>query len=248
MRRPRPAVVVAALLLGACGVDSAEPAASLTVFAAASLTNAFTELGEAFEAGHPTADIAFNFGASSTLREQILGGAAADVFASASQSNIDQVIAGGEATTSSVFTTNVLQIAVPDGNPADITALADFANADRLIGLCAEEVPCGQFGRRALTKAGVSPSIDTNASDVRALLTQIESGDLDAALVYATDVLAADDRVDGVTIPTSQNVQAEYAITQLTDSAEPELAAAFVEFMRSDPGQAVLARFGFGGP
>jgi molybdate transport system substrate-binding protein len=240
------AVVVLVLtpVLGACDDDSGS---DITVFAAASLTEAFTELGKAFEADHPDAHVTFNFAASSALREQILAGAPADVFASANQSNVDQVISGGAASTSEVFATNLLEIAVPDGNPAGIIGLADFAKADLLIGLCAEEVPCGQFGRQALQKAGVTPSIDTNAPDVRALLTQVESGDLDAGIVYVTDVQAAGDAIDAIEIPADQNVRADYPIAELTKSANAAGAAAFVEFVESDAGQAILANYGFGG-
>lgn len=247
-------LLAGALLVGACGDGPSSPPGdagtglrgSLTVFAAASLTDAFDELGGAFEADHPDVDITFNFGASSALREQILGGAPADVFASADQANIDQVLASGGADGSRVFATNLLQIAVPAGNPAGITGLASFADADLLIGLCAEQVPCGRLGRRALTNAGVRPSVDTNAPDVRALLTQLGSGDLDAGLVYVTDVLAAGDAVDGVEVPLADNVRADYLVAPLTNGDAPALAAAFIGFLASDEGQAILADHGFG--
>ena len=107
-------------------------------------------------------------------------------------------------------------------------------------------MPCGQFGRQALAKAGVRPAVDTNAPDVRALLTQVETGDLDAALVYRTDVLSTDGLVDGIDIPADQNVRADYPIAQLTGSAAPDLAATFVAFVQSAEGQAILADHGFG--
>jgi molybdate transport system substrate-binding protein len=192
--------------------------------------------------------VEFNFGASSALREQILAGAPADVFASANPSNMDRVVDGGLANDPEDFMTNVLELAVPAGNEAGVTGLDDFANADLLIGLCAEEVPCGEFGREALANAGVTPSIDTDEPDVRSLLTKIEAGDLDAGIVYATDVLAAGDTVEGVEIPAEANVVATYPIAALTDAANPDTADAFVEFVLSDEGQEILQSYGFDSP
>lgn len=264
-----PALVCAPLLLvAACGDDdgaastttaalteettttAAKPAVegSITVFAAASLTDAFEEVGTAFEAVNPGTTVEFNFAASSALREQILAGAPADVFASANTSNMDQAVAGDAATDPATFVENELQIAVPAGNPAGITGLADFANGDLLIGLCAEEVPCGQFGREALANAGVTPAIDTNEPDVRSLLTKVEAGELDAGIVYITDVLSAGDSVEGIDIPADVNVTATYPIAALTGAASSEAAAAFVAFVLSDEGQEILASYGFGAP
>jgi molybdate transport system substrate-binding protein len=141
--------------------------------------------------------------------------------------------------------TNLLEIAVPAGNEAGVTGLDDFANPDLLIGLCAEEVPCGEFGREALANAGVTPSIDTNEPDVRSLLTKVEAGDLDAGIVYVTDVMAAGDTVEGVEIPVDDNVIATYPIAALTDAANPDAADAFVEFVLSDEGQEILQSYGF---
>ena len=144
-----------------------------------------------------------------------------------------------------VFATNALQIAVPAGNEAGITGLADFADPDLLIGLCAAEAPCGQFGREALANAGVEASVDTNEADVRSLLTKIENGELDAGIVYRTDVQAAGDAVEGVDIPADQNVVAACPIASLDDAADRELAESFVEFVLSDAGQAILLSHGF---
>jgi molybdate transport system substrate-binding protein len=249
------------LLVTACGDDddgaaTTTPTAppeetlegSITVFAAASLTDAFEEVGTAFEAANPDTTIELNFAASSALREQILSGAPADVFASANTSNMDQVVDGGAAEGSEPFVQNQLQIAVPDGNPMGVTGLADFADADLLIGLCAEEVPCGEFGRETLANAGVTPSIDTNEPDVRSLLTKIEAGELDAGIVYITDVQSAGDAVDGIDIPAEDNVIATYPIAALTDAANRDVAEAFVEFVLSDEGQQILASHGFHAP
>jgi molybdate transport system substrate-binding protein len=232
---------------GATTTVTAEPAleGTITVFAAASLTDAFAAVGEAFDAANPGVTVEFNFAGSSALREQILAGAPADVFASANTSNMDQVVDAGSAADPAPFVENELQIAVPAGNGAGVTGLDDFAHPDLLIGLCAEEVPCGEFGREALATAGVTPSIDTNEPDVRSLLTKIEAGELDAGIVYRTDVLAAGDTVEGIDIPADQNVIATYPIAALTTSGNLEAADAFVAFVLSDEGQAILASYGF---
>jgi molybdate transport system substrate-binding protein len=255
-------VSVPALVFAACG-DSDDDASSttteaaadepalegdITVFAAASLTDAFTELGTTFESENPDVSVEFNFGASSALREQILAGAPADVFASANTSNMDQVVDDGAATDPEDFVTNQLQIAVPAGNDAGVAGLDDFASPDLLIGLCAEEVPCGEFGREALASAGVTPSVDTNEPDVRSLLTKVEAGDLDAGIVYVTDVLAAGDAVEGIDIPADENIIATYPIAALSDAANAEVADAFVAFVLSGEGQGILDSYGFDAP
>lgn len=239
---------VPVLLVAACGGDDDDDAADVTVFAAASLTDAFDEVGAAFEEANPGVNVEPNFGPSSGLREQIIEGAPADVFASANTSNMDQVVEAGAAESPEDFVTNRLEIAVPAGNEAGVDGLDDFADADLLVGLCAEEVPCGDFGREALANAGVTPEIDTNEADVRSLLTKIGSGDLDAGIVYVTDVLAAGDAVEGVEIPADDNVTATYPIASLTDSGNAEAAQAFVDFVLSDDGQEILASYGFGAP
>lgn len=224
-------------------------AGSITVFAAASLTDAFGEIADEFEAANPGVSVESNFGASSALREQILAGAPADVFASANLSNMDQVVeadaAAGDART---FATNRLEIVVPAGNPADVSGLAAFGDDDLLVGLCAAEVPCGDLGREALANAGVTPAVDTEEPDVRSLLTKVEAGELDAGLVYATDVLAAGDAVEGIEIPAADNVVAEYPIATLAEAGGAEVADAFVAYVLSDAGQDILASYGFDSP
>ena len=228
----------------ACGTPAAEEGAVL-VFAAASLTDAFEEIATTFEAAESVFDVQLNLAGSSSLREQILEGAPADVFASANTSNMDQVIEAGDATSSATLARNLLQIAVPAGNPARVTGLTDFAREDLLIGLCAEGVPCGDFGRQALDNAGVVAAVDTNEPDVRALLVKIEAGELDAGIVYATDVLAARDRVEGVDISADLNAVAIYPIAVLTNASNPAGADAFVTFALSDGARQILARHGF---
>lgn len=243
-------LLVATCVVGmatACSGSSVE--GELLVSAAASLTDAFAEVEAAFEEENPDVDVVLNLGSSSALREQILEGAPADVFASANMSNMDQVAEAGELSgEAEIFVTNSLQIAVPTGNPAGVTGLEDFAREELLIGLCTEDVPCGEFGRQALENAGVTPSIDTNEPDVRALLTKIEADELDAGITYVTDVLAASGTVEGIEIPAEVNVVAEYPIATLAGSPNPEAAAAWVEFVLSDEGQAILTSHGFTSP
>jgi molybdate transport system substrate-binding protein len=240
-------LIIALVALSACGRGSAQ--GELIVSAAASLTDAFREVESAFEDVNPEVDVVLNLGASSALREQILEGAPADVFASANTSNMDQVAeAGGVDGKPEIFVTNLLQIAVPTGNPAGVTGLQDFARDELLIGLCAEDVPCGEFGREALASAGVTPAIDTNETDVRALLTKIEAGELDAGITYVTDVMSTGGTVEGIEIPEENNVVAEYPIAALAAAPNPEAAAAFVEFVLSDDGQAILKGYGFSSP
>jgi molybdate transport system substrate-binding protein len=247
----RKALILGLVLVAACGGsgEGVESEGELLVSAAASLTDAFGEIGAAFEAANPGIDVVLNLGASSALREQILEGAPADVFASANTSNMDQVAEAEEvAGEAEIFVTNSLQIAVPAGNPAGVVSLDDFANEELLIGLCAEDVPCGEFGREALASAGVTPSIDTNEPDVRALLTKIEAGELDAGITYVTDVMSTDGAVEGVDIPEESNVVAEYPIAVLAGAPNPDAAAAFVEFVLSEEGQAILTAYGFASP
>lgn len=218
------------------------------VSAAASLTNAFAAIEAEFESDNPEVDVMLNMGPSSGLREQILEGAPADVFASANTSNMDQVVEAGEVTDGPrIFVRNLLQIAVPAGNPADIRGLEDFARDDLLLGLCAESVPCGEFGRTALHNAGVTPAIDTNETDVRALLTKIEAGELDAGITYVTDV-ATTEGVDGVDIADDVNVVAGYPIAVLASAPNPDAAGAFVDFVLSDEAWEILGSYGFAPP
>jgi molybdate transport system substrate-binding protein len=248
------------LFAAGCGDDDDDDAAApaetteaaselsgpLLVFAAASLTDAFGELGDAFTEANPDVTIEFNFAGSSALATQIQEAAPADVFASANESNMQKVVDTGEVTADpQIFVTNILEIAVPTGNAAGVDGLDDFANPDLLIGLCAEEVPCGQFGREALANAGVTPSIDTNEPDVRSLLTKIEAGELDAGIVYQTDVQSASDTVEGVEIPSDVNVVATYPIAPIAAAPNHDAAQAFIDFVMSSEGQDILASYGF---
>lgn len=233
-------------LVAACAADTGR--GELVVSAAASLTDAFGAIEVVFEDANPDIDVILNFGGSSTLREQILDGASIDVFASANPTNIEQVAASGRTAADPLsFTSNRLQIAVPAGNPAGIRGLDDLGDERLLIGLCAAGVPCGDFARDALGKAGVTPSLDTSEPDVRSLITKIEEGELDAGITYASDV-ASSSAIEGIPIPEEFNVIADYQIVVVSDAANPDLAAAFIDFVRSAEGQEIMTDFGFGPP
>lgn len=253
VRRTIAVLAMAGLALTGCGDDStpAGPTSSalsgaVTVFAAASLTETFTQLGKDFEAANDGVTVTFNFAGSSALAQQINQGAPADVFASASPTTMKQVAdAGGVDGKDTVFASNVLQIVVPRGNPAGITGLADFGKADLTIALCAVEVPCGAAAERALDAAGVTAAPDTLEQDVKAALTKVTLGEVDAALVYRTDVKAAGDLVEGIDFPESAQAVNQYPIAVLAESGNKEAAQAFVDHVLGTDGQNVLEEAGF---
>ncbi|MEV2237180.1 molybdate ABC transporter substrate-binding protein [Micromonospora sp. NPDC049891] len=221
----------------------------VTVFAAASLTESFTRIGEAFEAANPGVRVAFSFAGSSALATQINQGAPADVFASASPANMTTVTEAGSGDGNpSVFVRNQLVIAVPDGNPDGVTGLADLNRPDVKVALCAEQVPCGAAAVRALATAGVGLTPVTLEQDVKAALSKLRLGEVDAALVYRTDARAADDDVDGIEFPESAGAINDYPIVVLRNAPNRPAAQAFVDHVLSGPGQAVLTAAGFQAP
>lgn len=261
-------VLVAALvLLAACGGAAAETtsgstgAAStgaadapltgdVTVFAAASLTEAFTELGTAFEAMHPETTVTFNVAGSQQLATQIAtDGAPADVFASANQTQMD-VVADADLLDGDpvVFARNRLEIVVEPGNPADVTTLEDLGRDDVTVVLAAEEVPAGQYAREALDAAGVTVRPVSLETDVRAVLTKVALGEADAGIVYTSDITAADERAEGVAIPDEDNVIAAYPIAALRDAPNAAAGRAFVALVRSEEGRRTLDAYGFVAP
>lgn len=245
--------VLAVSALAGCGSGDPAPAdevgGKVTVFAAASLTEAFTELGARFEAAHPGTEVVFNFGASSALAEQILQGAPADVFASAAPRNMRQVQDGGEAGAAPVtLARNRLEIAVPAGNPAGVTGLADFAKPEPKFALCAEQVPCGAAAAAVFAAAGVEPRPDTREADVKAVLTKVTLGEVDAALVYRTDVRAAGAAVQGIEFPEAVAAANDYPIVSLAHAPHPATAAAFVAFVTSEQAEPVFTEAGFDMP
>lgn len=233
---------------GATSEQGQDVAGELTVFAAASLTEVFTALGTRFEEFNPSASITFNFGPSSSLATQIIEGAPADVFAAASTSTMDAVVDAGEAESPAVFARNVLEIAVPPDNPANITALADLARPGVKVALCQPDVPCGAVAATVFAAAGITVTPVTLEADVKAALAKVRLGEVDAGVVYVTDVLAAGDEVTGIEIPADVNASTQYPIAALTAARNPELAAAFVDFVLTSDGASALEAAGFERP
>ncbi|MEZ5175617.1 MAG: molybdate ABC transporter substrate-binding protein [Acidimicrobiia bacterium] len=252
-RRPRSvraaaSVVVVLVALAAAGCSANPSRETVLVSAASSLADAFEELAAAFEQHTPGVEVDLNLGGSSTLRDQIIEGAPVDVFASANIGAMEAVLATLDGASSSrVFALNTLEVAVPRGNPAAVTGLADFADEDLLIGLCLEAVPCGDYARRSLRSAGVVPAVDTEEPDVRSLMLKIELGEIDAGIVYRSDVVAATGAVDSIRIPDEHQVPVTYPIVTVANPPS-KLGEAFVAYVLSDEGRAILASYGFGLP
>jgi molybdate transport system substrate-binding protein len=250
-RRTVVAAAVLAVVLAGCGSGQAKKASSstvrgtVTVLAAASLTETFTQLGKDFEAAHPGVMIKFSFGASSTLAQQVAAGAPADVFAAASPATMKQATGAKNPV---VFTRNQLVIAVPPGNPQGIHSLADLARPDVKLALCAEQVPCGAAARTALAAGHVTVHPATLEQDVKATLTKLTLGEVDAAVVYRTDAKAAGNKVTAVEFPESRSAINDYPIAVIGDAPNPTGASAFVAYVRSEHGRAVLSAAGFQPP
>ena len=246
---------MAAVLLGmaGCGGQATAtpdgdggPTGTVTVFAAASLTGVFIDLGEELEAENEGLTVQFNFAGSSGLATQLAQGAPADVFASADTAQMAAVAdAGLVEGEPAVFAGNVLEIAVPAGNPGGVTGLADLADPARTVALCAPEVPCGAAAGRLFDAAGLTAAPDTLEEDVEAALTKVQLGEVDAALVYATDVRAAGDDVEGIEVPQAGEVVNEYPVAALAAAPNRAGAQAFVDLVLSDEGQQALADAGF---
>jgi molybdate transport system substrate-binding protein len=252
-RRAALAGVVLAAALGAAACSAGGPGGSggggrttLTVSAAASLTEPFTRIARQYEAEHPGVRVKLNFGGSDALAQQVVSGAPVDVFASANQATMDQVERAGRLHGSAqVFARNVLEIAVPPGNPGHVTGLADFANPRLRLAVCEATVPCGAAAQKVFAAAGVSARPDTLENDVKAVLTKVELGEVDAGLVYRTDVRSAGAKVEGVEFPEAGRAVNDYYLSAVSGSSD---AARFVEFVRSAAGREVLTQAGFQAP
>jgi molybdate transport system substrate-binding protein len=222
--------------------------ATITVFAAASLTGSFTKLGQQFEAAHPGDTVKFSFGPSSGLATEITTGAPADVFASASPKNMGTVVAAGDASNPQDFAKNTAEIAVPPGNPAKVASVTDLAKPSVKVALCQPQVPCGVVAAAVFKNAGITVKPVTLEPDVKSTLTQVELGNVDAGVVYVTDVLAAGAKVTGITIPANDNASTLYPIAAISNSKHLSVAQQFVTYVLSSAGQQVLAAAGFEKP
>ena len=261
---PVASVAAAGLLLAGCGASSTagtSPATTsapvpgsqalsgtVNVFAAASLKEAFSQLGQQFEAAHPGTRVVLNFGPSSGLATQITAGAPADVFASASTKNMDQVVKAGAAVSPTDFAGNMMEIAVPPGNPAKVTRLSDLARPTVKVALCQKAVPCGVTAARVFVNAHLTVTPVTQEVDVKAVLAKVTLGEVDAGVVYVTDVRAAGAKVRGVVIPGDVNASTGYPIATLTRAPNKAAAQAFTGYVLSAEGAAVLAADGFTKP
>ncbi len=257
-----PAVVTATLLSAVLVGCSATAASSLsaessaagdqaisgaiTVFAAASLKNAFTELGESFQGAYSGTTVTFSFAGSSDLVTQVIGGAPADVFASADTKNMTKLTDAGLVNGALVnFATNTLTIVTPPENPAGIASFADLAKTEVALVVCAPEVPCGSATEKVETAAGVTLTPVSEESSVTDVLNKVTSGEADAGLVYLTDAAAAGGRVTTIAFPESSEAVNTYPIAVLKDTENAAAAAAFTAYVAGPAGQEVLRAAGF---
>lgn len=246
--------ILPSLLLSACGASNTPH--TLTVYAAASLTDAFTEIGRAFEAENPSVTVVFNFAGSQNLRTQIEQGAPADVFASANTKEMDTLVSQNfiHADVPQTFLTNQLVVILPQDNPAGIGSLEDLSKPDLKLVFAAEEVPAGRYARDVLEnlnamfgadyKDKVLANIVSNEDNIRQAMTKVQLGEADAGIVYFSDAVAALE-LQRIEIPNEVNVLAEYPIAPLAESAKTELASQFIAYVLSPAGQATLAKWGF---
>ena len=242
------ALLAVATLAAGCGQDTASPD-NLTVFAAASLKQSFTQIGEQFEADHPGSTVEFSFAGSSDLVTQLTQGASADVFASADTKNMDKAaqadLLAGEPVD---FASNVLTIAVAPGNPEGIATFGDLARPGLDVVTCAPQVPCGAATETVEQATGVRLAPVSEESSVTDVLGKVTSGQADAGLVYVTDVAGSGGKVTAVDFPEAADAVNTYPIATLKDSSNAELAQAFVDFVTGEKGRKVLGDAGFGTP
>jgi molybdate transport system substrate-binding protein len=229
---------------------------TLIVFAAASLTNAFGEIGKTFEAAHPGVTVTYNFGGSQVLRTQIEQGAQADVFASANAKEMDALVTGKfvAADTSKIFLTNRLVVIMPANNPAGLATLADLAKPGLKLVLAAKEVPVGNYALQVLAKLNttlgvgykdnVLKNVVSYESDVKQVVAKIKLGEADAGIVYSSDMVAAPD-LQKIEIPAENNVIAKYPLAAINQAKNPDLAQAFIAYVLSADGQTILHKWGF---
>ncbi len=243
-----------ALSLAACSPRAAAQE-ELLVFAASSLTDAFEQIGTAYEQAHPGVDVLFNFGSSSTLAAQLIEGAAADIYASANPAQMQNVLAAALiAEQPQLFATNRLTIIVPADNPASLHSPQDLAHADIALVLAAPGVPIREYSDQAIAmlggadfQAAVYANLVSEEENVRVVVTKVSLGEADAGIVYTSDLTPeVSAKIQQIEIPDAANVIAAYPIAPLADAPSPELAADFIAFVLSAEGQRVLSQWGFG--
>jgi molybdate transport system substrate-binding protein len=262
MRRTPRLLIASLVVLGvigaSCGSDGSptetpttSPAVGgdIVVFAASSLTESFTEIAEAFKIENPDANVVFTFAGSGDLVTQIGEGAPADVFASADDSNMTKLTDAGEAAGAPVsIAKNTMEIIVEKGNPKTITGVADLAQPDLLVVLCADTVPCGRSAAAILKNASVTLTPVSFEDKVKGVVTKVAAGEADAGIVYVSDVNVAGDAADGVEIPADINVINNYPIVVTKEASNTVGAQAFIDYVASDAGQTMMAKYGFLAP
>jgi molybdate transport system substrate-binding protein len=235
------------LVLAACGKGGAPAAAAalpIHVFAAASLTAPFTDIAKAFEAAQPGTKVELNTAGTPLLLQQIRENATADVLATADQTSMQKIVDAGTTAAAPVeFARNRLAIVVAPGNPRQVQNLADLARRDLKVALCGPDVPAGKYARQALAKARVQVASLSDEPSVKALVSKVQLGELDAGVVYATDTRAQG--VSGVPIADELNVVASYPIAVLKVGRNAAGGEAFAAFVRGERGRAILAEHGF---
>lgn len=243
------ALLSGSVLLAACS-DASPGRRDLTIFAAASLTEAFTEMGKLFEGANPDVTVTFNFAASSALAQQLNEGGAADVFVSADEANMKKVVDAGNASATEVIARNRLAIVVERGNPKGITGLGDLARSDVVVVLCAPDVPCGKLASAALAKASVDVKPASLEENVKAVVSRVTLGEADAGIGYVTDVTAAGDDAEGVPIDIADDpaLEAVYPLAVLAKSTNPAGADAWRAYVLGREGAALLSKYGFLAP
>ncbi len=266
MKRILVLTLLLALFLTACGmvvIPAPAPTATsdprtLTVFAAASLTQAFGEIGKTFEAANPGVTVTFNFAGSQTLQTQIQQGAPADIFASASGTNMDTLVTSGfvDKAAPQIFLSNKLVVILPPSNPANVQTLQDLAKPGLKVVLGDTSVPAGKYARQVLDNMSKDPSYGTdfgtkvlanvasNETDVKQVVAKVQLGEADAGIVYVSDAIAAS-TLKTIEIPGTLNVIAKYPVAPLIKSANSHLAAQFITYVLSADGQATLKKWGF---
>ncbi|MGA7075515.1 MAG: molybdate ABC transporter substrate-binding protein [Halobacteriota archaeon] len=255
--------VISAVAIAACGCMSptqTTQSGKLTVFAAASLTDAFNEIGRSYQANHTDTNISFNFGGSQVLRTQIEQGARADVFASANLKQMNALKDQGLMNNSSitVFAKNKLAIIVPAANPANITNLSDLARSGIKLVVGTKDVPCGDYTIQMLNntanvtaygpdfKNRTLANVVSQEPNVNGIVTKVALGEADAGIVYVSDVpLQYKDKVQTIAIPDSVNVVAQYPIGVLSGTKNAQEAQSFIDFVKSPAGQTILQKYGF---
>ena len=246
----RAAVVLAGLaLLVGCGTGSPDSADTITVYAAASLKTAFTEIGQQFEADNPGTVVEFSFAGSSDLVTQLTQGASADVFASADARNMDKAAQAGLLYGRPFdFATNTLTIVVAPGNPKGIKSFQDLAGPGLNVVVCAPPVPCGGATQKIEQATGVKLAPVSEESSVTDVLNKVTTGQADAGVVYVTDAAGAGDKVAEVAFPEAAQAVNTYPIAVLKGSKKQAQAGKFVDFVRGEAGQKVLGEEGFAKP